>query len=76
MYLKSETLLLVDVFENFRKMSLKNYHLDPAQRPSAPRLGYQAAFKNTKVKLELLTDIDMMSMVEKEIRGGIRHTIH
>ena len=59
LYLKSGTLLLTDVFENFRKMCLKVYHLDPVKFLSAPWLAWQAAFKKTKVKLELLTDINV-----------------
>ena len=43
MYLKSDSLLLVDVFENFRKMCLKNYALDPLKFLSAPGLALQAA---------------------------------
>ena len=35
-----------------------------------------SAFKNTKVKLDLLTDIDMLLMVEKTIRGGICNAIY
>ena len=57
-------------------MCLKIYHLDPVKFLSAPGLVWQAAFKNTEVKLELLTDIDMLLMVEKRIRGGICHVIH
>ena len=69
LYLKSDTLLLADVFENFRKMCLKIYHLDPVIFLSAPGLAWQVALKKTEVKLELLTDIDMLLMVEKRIRG-------
>ena len=58
LYLKSDTLLLVDVFENFGKMYLKIYELDPLKFLSTPRLAWQAALKKTEVKLELLTDID------------------
>ena len=57
-------------------MCLKIYHLDPAKFFSAPGLAWQAALKKTEVKLELLTDIDMLLMVEKGIRGGICYTIH
>ena len=57
-------------------MCLKIYELDPAKFLSAPRLTWQTALKKTKVKLDLLTDINMFLMVEKGIRGGICHTIH
>ena len=43
LYLKSDTLLLADVFENFRKMCLKIYRLDPAKFLSASGLAWQAA---------------------------------
>ena len=68
LYLKSDTLLLADVMVNFRKMCLLIYHLDPAKIPSA--------LKKAEVKLELLTNIDMLLTVEKEIRRGICHPIH
>ena len=67
MYLKSDTLLLADVFENFRKICLNIYHLDPAKCLSAHELAWQAALKTTEVKLELLTDIDKLLIVEKGI---------
>ena len=76
LYLKSDTLLLADVFQNFRKMCLNIYHLDPVKFLSAPGLSWQAALKRTEVNLELLTDIDMLLMVEKGIRRGICHAIH
>ena len=66
LYVQSDTLLLADVFQNFPNMCLKIYKLDPAKILSAPELIWQAALKKTKVKLDLLTDIDMLSMVEKE----------
>ena len=74
LYLKSDVLLLADVFETLRKC-LKFYELDPAKFISAPGLAWQAALKKTKVKLELLTDIDML-MVQKGIREGICTAIH
>ena len=73
LYLKSDILLLTDVFENFRKMCLKIYHSDPAKFLSAPGLAWQVALKRSKVKLELLTDISMLLMVEKSIWGRICH---
>ena len=69
LYLKSHTLLLA-VFENFRKMCLEIYKLDPARFLSVPGLAWQASLKETKAELELLTDI-MLLMVEKRIRWGI-----
>ena len=65
LYLKRDTLLLADVFENFRKMCLKIYRFDPVKFLSAPGLAWQAAFQKTEVKLELLTDIDILLMLEK-----------
>ena len=69
-------LFLADVFENFRKICLKIYQIDPAKFLSAPELAWQAALIKTDVKLELLTDTDTLLMVEKGVRGGICNTIH
>ena len=76
MYVESDTLLLADVFENLINMCLEIYELDPAKFLSAPGLAWQVALKKTKVKLDLLTDIDILLMVEKEIRGGICNAIY
>ena len=62
------------VFENFRKMLLKINYLDTVKFLSALGLTWQAALKKTEVKLGLLTDINMLLMVEKGIRGGICHS--
>ena len=64
------------MFENFRDMCLRVYELDPAHFVSLPGLAWQACLKKTNIKLELLTDYDMLLMVEKGIRGGICHSIH
>ena len=64
-----------DVFENFWNMCPKINELDPAFFLAAPCLAWQAALKKTKVKLDLLTDVDVLLMVEKGIRGGICHSI-
>ena len=76
LYVQSDTLLHADVFENFRNMCNKVYELDPAHFLSLPGLAWQACLKKANVKLELLTDYDMLLMVEKGIRGGICHSIH
>ena len=76
LYVKRDTLLLADVFENFRQARLKSYELDPAHFISLPGLAWQACLKKTDVELELLTDYDMLLMIEEDIRGGICHAIH
>ena len=75
LYVRSDTLLLADVFENFRNACMKNYELDPAHFVSLPGLAWQACLKKTNVELELITDYDMLLMIEDGIRGGICHTI-
>ena len=74
LYVQSDTLLLADVFENFRDICLKEYELDPAHFLSLPGLAWQEY--RTNIELELLTDYDMILMVEEGIRGGIYHSIH
>ena len=71
LYVQTDTLLLADVFENFRNMCWELYKLDPSYFYSAPGLAWQACLKRTGVKLELLTDIDMSLINEKGIRGGM-----
>ena len=76
LYVQSDTLLLADVFENFRNKCYEVYKLDPAHFLSLPGLAWQACLEKNNVKLELLTDYDMLLMVEERIRGGICHSIH
>lgn len=71
LYVKSDTLQLADVFQNFRKLCTVNYGIDPAHLLTAPGLAWQASLKMTQQPLELLTDIDMHLFVEQGIRGGI-----
>ena len=68
--------MLADAFENFRNMCINICELDPAKFLSAPGLAWQAALKMTNVKLDLLTDIDVLLMVEKGIRAGICNVIY
>ena len=76
LYIQSDTLLLADVFRNFRNMCIKIYELDPAHFLSAPGLAWQACLKKTGIELELITNVDILLMIEKRIRGGICHAIH
>ena len=76
LYVESDTLVLADVNENFRNMCLDIYELDPVYFVSAPGLSWQACFKKAGVKLELLTDYDMILIIGKGIRGGICHATH
>ena len=73
LYLKSDILLLVDVFENFRKTCLEYYKLDPCHYFTSPGLSWDAMLKMTDIKLELMTDIDMFQFIEKGLRGGISY---
>ena len=74
LHVQSDTLLLADAFENFRNTCIKVYELDPDNFLSLP--GWQACLKKTNIKLELLTDYDMLLTVEEGISGGICHSIH
>ena len=92
-YLKTDLLLLADVFETFRDTCLENYKLDPAHFYTAPGLGWQPLLKRAaeccehekrhkdcklcpdEFRLELLTDTDILLMVEKGIRGGITQAV-
>ena len=71
LYNKTGVLLLADVFENFRDICMENYKLDPAHYLTAPSLSWDACLKMTGVNLELLSDVDMLLMVEKGIRGDV-----
>ena len=70
-YLKSDVLLLADVFESFRDMTQATYTLDPAHYYTTPGLSWDSMLKQTKVELELLHDVDMYLMIESGIRGGV-----
>ena len=76
LYLKTDVLLLSNVFETFRNTCLQHYKLDPSHFYTSPGLAWQACLKKTGVKLELLTDPDMLLMFEHGIRGGITQAVH
>ena len=76
LYVQSDTLLLADAFESFGNKCTEKHELDPAHVFSPPGLAWQAFFKKTEIELELLTDTDMLLMVEKGIGGGICDAIY
>ena len=76
LYVQSDTALLSDVFENFRNTCLKEYELEPCYFVSAPGLAWDSMLKIANVKLELLTDVDMLLLIEEGARSGISQAIH
>ena len=68
--------MLADLFENFRDKCIDIYELDAAHILSAPGLAWQACLKKTGVKLELLTNNDMLIIVEEGIRGGMCQAVY
>ena len=76
LYLKTDVILLANVFEAFREVCLDNYRLDPAHFYMAPGLAWKACLKKTKIRLELLLDPGMLLMFERGIRRGITQSVH
>ena len=76
LYLRTDVVLLANVFESFRRVCLENYRLDPSHFYTAPGLAWKACLKKTGIRLELLLDPDMLLMFERGIRGGITQSVH
>ncbi|KFM68121.1 hypothetical protein X975_01672, partial [Stegodyphus mimosarum] len=76
LYVKSDVLLLADVFENFRNLCMKNYEMDCSHVMTSPGQAWQACLKMIKIQLELLTDPYMHLFIERGIRGGISMISH
>ena len=70
LYVQRDTLMLANVFENFRNVQIWSCKIS-----FSTSITMASSLKMTKVKLDLLTDIDILLMVEKGIRGGIFHSI-
>ena len=73
LYLVSDVLLLTNVFENFRKTCMQYYKLDPCHYFPSSGLSWDAMFKMTNIKSELMTNIDMFQFIEKGLRGGVSY---
>lgn len=71
LYLKTDVLLLTDIFQNFRKTCKQYYKLDPAFYITTPSLSFDAMLLKTGVQLELLTDLAIIKMIQDGIRGGL-----
>ena len=75
LYLRTDVVLLANVYKAFRDTCLKHYKLDPAHFYTSPGLAWKACLKHTGIKLELLTDPDMLLMLEWGIRDGITQAV-
>ena len=75
LYVQSDTILLADVFESFRNLCIEAYKLDPAYFMSLPGLAWQPCLKHSEKKLELISDVDMLLMLEEGIREGMCHSV-
>ena len=75
LYLRTDVVLLANVFEALRDTCLKHYKLDPAHFYTSPGLVWRTCLKRTGIKLEILTDLDMLLMFEQGIRGGITQAV-
>ena len=71
LYVLTDVLLLADVFERFRDMTLENYKLDASHFYTSPGLAWQAALRMSEVCLDLITDPLMYNMIKVGTRGGI-----
>lgn len=73
LYLKSDVLMLTDVFENFRSTWIQYYELDPTRYFTSPGLTWRAMLKMTGIKLQLMSNMDQYQFIEKGLRGGISY---
>ena len=76
LYLRTDVILLANMFETFRDTYIGHYSLDPAHFYTTPGLDWKACLRKTPARLEQLTDPDMLLMFERGIRGGITQAVH
>ena len=65
-HLKTDILLLADIFEKFINTCLDYYELDRCHYFSSPGLNWDAMIKVTNIELELISDVDMYLLSKKE----------
>ena len=75
LYLKTDVLLLTDVFENFRDMCLSYYGLDPVYYYTLPNFAFDAMLKLTGIEIDLVYDQEMYEMIEAGLRGGMTNNL-
>ena len=73
LYLKTDVLLLSDIFENFQNVTHSQFNLDPCHYYSSPELSYSAMLKMTKIQLQLITEIEELELWERATRGGVSY---
>ena len=73
LYLKTDVLMLADIFERFRDICIAgdHYGLDPAHYVSAPQLSWDAMLKITGIELEQIADPEMFRTIDSGMRGGV-----
>ena len=75
LFVQADTSQLTDVFENFRLLCLKEYQLNPAYFDPTHSLAFEGMLKITKAKMGLFTDINMVLITKKGIRGGLTQVV-
>jgi len=71
LYLKTDVLLLTDIFETFINLSINDYKLDPSYYISLPSFAWDVMMHMTKIEFDQLTDVDKYIFFEKQKRGGL-----
>ena len=74
-YLRTDVVLLANMYKVFKDTCLQHYKLDPAHFYTSPGLARKTCLKCTGIRLELLADPDMLLMFEHGIRGGITQAV-
>ena len=71
LYVQLDVLLFADVMNKFRQSCMGHEKLDPSHFYTLPNFSWNVMLKMTNVSIELMRDIDMYNMINKNIRGGL-----